>query len=225
MRNQSKLLIPAALVVICAVPSAPCSELIANFDSFTEGPIGPSFTDGGIAFSDLDVALPGGPFNFIAEDASAATWSQLSHPNYLTGTGYANGPGYGFGRFRALTITFPGMAKMAGLDIFTPRSIDHNFLTLAAFSKDAVITSAGLWLDQGIELDAAASYHALSISAPSFDKLTLLVTDQTGSPAYSFLGVDNVRVVLVPEPSVFLLSAAVVVFSLHRRKSVPHNRV
>ena len=189
----------------CLATTALGAELLANFDSFPEGTIGTEFTDGGITFSELDVALPGPPFQFIIEDASFNPWTNQSLPNVLISTGFAPGPGHGLGRFRSMTITFPEKASRASIDVFTSRLNNDKILTLSALLNDVAVATTSRLLPDGTEIGPSVVYHELSITATQFNKLRLFVTTLEGTPDYTVIAWDNVRIQLVPEPQSFLL--------------------
>jgi hypothetical protein len=228
MHEQFKFLLSAIVASLCAAQIAYSTELLASFDGYAEGPIDKSFTDGGITFSDLDVALSGGPFNFIAEDASSSTWPQLSKPNLLSWTGYFEGPAYGLSRFRGMAITFPGVATHVAMDVFSSRNSDHisrPVLTLTAFLNDTPVSTVTVQLDEGLQIDSFAHYRALSIDAAAFDRLTLRISSQLDDPPFALMGIDNVRATVIPEPSILALSVvALAALPTRRRKSVPRNR-
>ena len=183
------------------------SELLANFDSFAEGPIYTDFTDGGLLFSDLDVDLEGDINPFVVDNASSNPWLHQSLPNVLTFTGYSPGPAHGLGRFRSMAVTVPGIANHATIDAYTPISDSRDkAFVLSAYLNDVAVATRTFLLPQGTPLDTFAHYHALSIDAPAFDKLRLLVT-RRGTADYVTTAFDNVRVHMIPEPGSLALFA------------------
>jgi hypothetical protein len=195
-------LIVLVLQCCCVVATARASDLVANFDSFSEGPIFTDFTDGGLRFSELDVALEGDINPFVIDDASFHPWTYQTLPNLLTFTGYAPGPSHGFGRFRSMTITFPETANRATLDAYTSSNGNTNkAFVVSAFLNDIAVATNTFLLPQGTTIEANVLHHAISIEAPSFNKLTLLTTFR-GTPDFVTLAIDNVKVQPVPEPGV-----------------------
>jgi hypothetical protein len=175
-------------------------QLVANFDSFSEGYHGLTITDGGITFTDLDMYWDEGPGGFCVEASTSATMGPFfSPPNYLTTSGYVPGPIASFGRFGSANILFSGQGSAARMDIFYPLSEpSNNRLALEALLGQNVLATA----EMGFLGGSAGQHELLAITGVSFDSLRLRAYGPEDNGAV-FIGIDNVEI--VPEPAMLVL--------------------
>lgn len=181
--------------------SAKAIPLTATFNSFFEGDSFLSFTDGGITFSNLDERLPGPPpGHFSIERATKKLLGPtFSPPNYLTTEGFSPGPGVSFGRFGSTLITPNVSGTAASLDIFGFGG-SPNILTLEALLNGTIVAS------NSISFGSVHNVMAwnLTVSNTQFDELKLVASGPEDKGVV-FIGIDNVSIVPVPEPSTLYL--------------------
>lgn len=145
----------------------------AHFDSYAEGIIGTSFTEGGITFFNLDNTLqPVGTGFFIAEQADGNLTGQtgFSTPNCLGSVGWAPGSGASFGRTKSFEMSVAAPADHASLELYEFGSYAGNTVTLEAYSGTTLVGSNAVTLNGGFVI----LHHQLVIAGPSFDRLRLI---------------------------------------------------
>ncbi len=174
--------------------------LTATFDSFSEGDTSVTFTDGGITFSDLDERIGTVPDSFSIESTDSSLFGpSFSPPNYLTTEGFAPGSGFSFGRFGSARITPQIEGTVASLDIFS-FSGSPNILTVEALLNGTLVASDFITFDFG----SGVLSQALTISSVQFDELKL-VASGSQDDGVIFIGIDNVSITPVPEPTTIAL--------------------
>jgi hypothetical protein len=185
-------------------------DLFANFDSFSEQIYETTFTDDGITFSDwLTSPSSVNSARFSIETTTADLGPMFSPPNFLAVSGFVVGPTDAFilGQLSSMQITFGDVANNASLELFRGGLISA-VISLEAYLKDELVAS---------DTAANTSYvntprngivqRTFSISNVQFDELRLLSIGGT-----SAVGLDNVRVSLVPEPNMMLGSLVILGF-------------
>ena len=164
-----KLPLLSALLLL----SAGAQAGTAHFDSYPEGIIGTSFTEGGITFFNLDNTLqPIGSAFFIAEQADANLTGQtgFSTPNCLGSVGWAPGPGASFGRTKSFEMSVAAPADHATLELYEFGSYAGNTVTLEAYSGSSLVGTHVVALNGGFVI----THHQLLIDGPTFDRLRLV---------------------------------------------------
>ena len=207
-------------VALCS----PTLAAVATFDSFSEGFSGTTITDGEITFFDLDERLSPEqlPYTFFIERTTAEQLgSSFSAPNYLTTEGYVPDSDLSFGRFGSARITTGKLGQAASLDLFSQLfSPSNNILTLSAWRDGDLIASDSAALTDFETVATSPLLHkSLAISGVTFDELRL-VASGPDDDGVAFIGIDNVSVKPVPEPTSVLgiLLFGVGVASLKRQK-------
>lgn len=188
------------LVAGVAVATASQAALIANFDSFSEGDVFDTFTDGGITFSNV-FRHQTSYTNFAIENASnGELGGNFSSPNVLGFGGYVPGGGVAFGAFGGLTFS-AGNATSAGLDLWTfPLNMGGNTITLTGYKQGQVVNSDSYLVPT---FSTSILYHRFDLSNDDYD-LFKLTSDGPSVQGDSFIDIDNVQVQTsaVPEPAV-----------------------
>ncbi len=208
----------SALIVavgITLASPATATTLLATFDSLPEGNAGSTITDGGITFFDLDRRLAGPPqTNFTIEATDTTLFGPtFSPPNYLTTGGYVGGPSFSFGRFGSARITFGSVRGYnASVDIFSFLG-DPNTLTLQALLGGTPVGSSSVTFS-----GSGVGSRTLTINRVAFDELRLVASGPQDSGVV-FIGIDNARITLAPEPAALsLLGLGLLPLALLRRK-------
>jgi MYXO-CTERM domain-containing protein len=203
-----------AALGLTLVSPALATTLLATFDTLPEGDAGSVITDGGITFSHLDRRLTGPPqTNFTIEATDTTLFGPtFTPPNYLNTGGYVGGPGFSFGRFGSARITFGSVRGYnASMDIFSFLG-DPNSLTLEAWLGGSPVASSSVtFAGSGI------GRRGLTINRVAFDELRLVASGPQDSGVV-FIGIDNVRVTLAPEPASLGLLGLGLLPLLRRRK-------
>src|SRR5689334_2034118 len=171
--------------------AAPAFAGTAHFDTYTEGVIGVTFTDGGITFSNLDNTLqPVGTASFIAEraDGTLTGMSGFSTPNCLGSVGWSPGPGAAFGRTKSYEMTTGSVANHAALELFLGGSYAGNTVTLECWSGGSVVGSDSITVSGGFP-----EHHRLEVTGVSFDHVRLIGGGPTDSGVFFGL-VDDVTI-------------------------------
>ncbi|QOI99404.1 MAG: hypothetical protein HRU70_02430 [Phycisphaeraceae bacterium] len=191
------------------------ADLIANFDSLSEGQSFDVLTTGGIRFHDV-ITYGGGSTNFTIEDASSGfLGAGLSNPNVLGFGGYVPGPDMQFGGIKSFQFTSDTVATTAGLDVWTFQGEPGlNTLTLRGYAAGLVIQTVSFSFD----FTPTPTHRRLDLPTGVYDRFELF----SSGPAQggdSTIVVDNVTVAAVPAPAtmaVFTLGLGV----LARRRRV-----
>lgn len=199
-------------IVAAALLAGAAGGATATFDTFPEGILGTSFTDGGITFFDFDRRLPGDPNLFVVEQADGTlSGPGFSPPNTLGFGGWAPGPSAAFSRCGSFRFTTGTVQDFASLEIFEFFSDAGNVITLEAYLGSTLVNSDSITLPGG----ASIHHWTLSVSGEDFDSLRLISTGP-GNDGVFFGLVDNV--VVTPEPATWtLLSLACVALAGRRR--------
>jgi len=226
---KPSLIMTIFAVSLCLVLASPAAAdtLLANFESFSEGFYPPPiFTDGAITFSDLDRRIPGevGPLGFSIETTTSTEFGPLfSAPNYLNWGGVGPGEeGFSFTRFGSLRITFEQQpAASASLNVLSGFDAT-NVLTLNALRQGSIVGSTTIGFSSIVDWQT----NTLSVSGVLFDELRLIASGPQHNGTV-FMGIDNVRIETVSEPStISLLSIcfAALVLSTTLRFRSPRSR-
>lgn len=202
--------------------------LSASFDSFANGFSTNKLIDGGITFLNLDTRAFGGDVFTI--QSTTANLPGFSHPNYLSFDSYvssSDGGAYGFTRFGSTDIRFAGSGLSASVGVLGnvwSLSLPFNFntsntLTLQALQGGNVVSTDSMRFT-GL---TSVIYNTLNVSG-IFDSLRLVATGGADRGVV-FMGIDNVQIVIVPEPGgsqLLWCGLAVVSFAWYRsrRKSL-----
>ena len=194
MKKRYLSLIAGACLILT---SGALQAATANFDSFSEGSVGNSFTDGGITFSDFDnyISFYTPPLNI--DDASTTLANSTFSPNnVLSFSSIISGGTAGYGRFGSITMSIADVATSASLDIFAASFPANNQLTLKAFYQGGLVDSVSVWFsafDHYIRPGGNTSSHqyTMTIDGIQFDELQLVSTGSYNSGA-SFILLDNV---------------------------------
>lgn len=195
----------------------------ATFDDLGEGPVGTSFSDGGLTFSDIDERIPEPSiYSFDIDQATATLPPPFSPPNVLTFGGYIPGPECAFGRFGSAWIDFSGIGSSASLDVFSLAGYPQNTLSLEAWDGSTMVAS----VSTSFANPNTIQYSSLALNnvAP-FDRLELV---SSGPVDYgvSFIDLDNVSVTTVPEPnglSLMILGFVTAICLRRRAKGSSHS--
>ena len=179
----------ACLPVLIASLAVRAPAQDAHFDTFLEGVIAPTFTDGGITFSNLDNDLGGGPSSFIAEQADGDLTGMpgFTSPMCLGSTGYSPGPGASFGRMLSFEMSTGQLATEGRLELFEFPSYPGNTISLQALIGGNVVNAHTITV-QGFGMQ----HHTLTVAGVQFDTLRL----QGGGPSDNgvfFALVDSVH--------------------------------
>lgn len=188
-----------------ALGATVASANTATFDSFTEGPLGTSFTDGGINFSNLDRYLGTGATEiFVAEQADGTLTGipGFSANNALGFGGYSPGPGCAFTRFGTLDFSTGTLASSASLEIFAFANDPNGQITLQGLRNGSVAQTSSVVLPSSV----VVSQVTLSLSAGIYDSFHLVSSSPTNQGS-TFVVMDNFNVTPVPEPSSLLCLA------------------
>ena len=203
-----------AMVGMAAISSA---DLIANFDSLSEGQAFDTLTTGGIRFHDV-ITHGGGTTDFSIENAGGGLpGAALSPPNVLGFGGYVPGPDVAFGGIGDFWFTSDTLATTAGLDIWAfPGELGVNTLTLRGYRAGQVVRSVSF----SFEFTVTPTHSRLDLPVDTYDSFELYSSGQAhlgDSP----IVVDNVTVAAVPEPTTTaILSLGAAAFLRRRRNQV-----
>lgn len=200
MRRIAKLL----LAVGC-VSGGVANASIATFDSFAEGDLGTSFTDGGITFFGFDDRA-GGTGHFTAERADGTlSGAGFSAPNALGFGGWSPGQFAAFGQCGSFSFTTGVVQSFASVEVFEFFSYGGNTIALEAYLGGALVNSTSITLPGNLQIN----HFSLSVSGAAFD--TLRVTGGGPTDRGVFFGlVDNVVVVPAPGSALLLLGVCAV---------------
>lgn len=198
------------LAATCASASL-ASASIANFDSFAEGDIGPSFTDAGITFFNLDDRATPGYISFSIE-AAAPTLSGpgFSPPNALGFGSWVPGPGAALSQCGSFMFTTGSVQTHASIDVFEWLSPAGNIISLEAFRDGNLVASDSAVIPGNLQLN----HWTLSVSGAPFDTLRLIGSGPSDRGIFIGL-VDNVVVTPAPHSA---LALAMLVLLGHRRR-------
>ncbi len=145
----------------------------ATFDAFPEGVIALTFTEGGITFSNLDVAFPGSPgfSSFICEQADGDLAGQpgFTAPNCLGAMGYSPGPSASFGRTFSYEMTTGQLNTLGRLELWDSGSIPGNTISLEAYLGGTLVNSHTIVS----QFAFPATHYTLTVSGVPFDMLRL----------------------------------------------------
>lgn len=169
----------------------------ATFDSFSEGAIGNTFTDGGITFYDFDNYISFYTPPLYIDDASTTLANSTFSPsNVLSFSSAISGGTAGYGRFGSISMSVDTVATSASLDIFAASFPKNNQLTLNAYYQGSLVDSVSVWLSafgHYTRPGASTSSHqyTMTIDGIQFDELQLVSSGAYDSGA-SFILLDNV---------------------------------
>jgi hypothetical protein len=192
-------------MVMPLVGTSMAGASIVTFDSLIEGDIGPSFTDSGITFFNLDDRATPGFVNFSIERADGTlSGSGFSPPNTLGFGSWAPGPGAAFSQCGSFMFTTGTVQTHASIDVFEWLSPAGNTISLEAFRNGVLVASDSAVIPGNFQIN----HWTLSVSGTPFD--TLRVIGSGPSDRGIFIGlVDNVVVTPAPHAALGLAAAAV----------------
>ena len=182
--------------------------IVATFESYSEGPLGGSFTESnsGIVFS--NATYSGGSTGFIAEyGAPAADLSPVFPGTVLTAAASAPGPAVGLGGLAGFTATFPALTNSVEMDVVYGSSSPVS-LTITGFS------SANQQVAQTIYPLSATSLTFVHTVFDSGSAIKKIVVAPSGLAGF---GYDNISIISIPEPSATMLALTAGIFFLLRR--------
>jgi hypothetical protein len=189
------------IVSLClAGCTAMASANLASFDSLTEGSPGQTFTEDGITFSNLDQYLGNGPTDsFAIDDASGTLLHQpgFTPPNVLSFGEWLPGNSCNFGRLGSFDFTIGANAQYAEFDIYSFQSDPGMTITLQGLVNGVVMGSAVRTIP--FDLQNYRQTHMI-LQGGSYTSYHVFSSGPTHEGA-SFVVLDNVHVVPVPEPS------------------------
>lgn len=184
---------------------------IVTFDSLSEGDIGPSFTDSGVTFYNLDDRATPGFVNFSIERADGTlSGPGFSSPNTLGFGSWVPGPDAAFSQCGSFLFTTGTVQTHASIDVFEWLSPAGNTISLEAFRDGVLVNSDSAVIPGNLQIN----HWTLSVSGTPFD--TLRVIGSGPNDRGIFIGlVDNV--VIIPAPQAALGLAFFAAFRLRRR--------
>jgi hypothetical protein len=194
MKKRYMSLIAGACFILT---SGAIQAATATFDSFSEGAIGNTFTDGGITFSDYDNYISYYTPPLYIDDATATLGNSTFSPNnVLSFTSLISGGTAGYGRFGSITMSIDSVATSASLDIFAASFPKNNQLTLNAYYQGSFVDSVSVWLSAFGHFTrpgatVASHQYTMTIDGIQFDELQLVSSGSYDSGA-SFILLDNV---------------------------------
>lgn len=183
---------------------------IATFDSFAEGNIGPTFSDAGITFFNLDDRATPGYIDFSIERAEPTlSGAGFSPPNALGFGSWVPGPGAAFSQCGSFMFTTGAVETHASIDVFEWLSPAGNTISLEAFRNGVLVASDSAVIPGNFQIN----HWTLSVSGTPFD--TLRVIGSGPADRGIFIGlVDNVVVTPSPPAAFGLLALG----ALRRRR-------
>lgn len=202
-----------SLALLAAIGSTARADMVANFDSFSEGQWFDTFIDNGIRFHSV-FRHQGGYTNFAFEDATGGDLAGYTAPNALGFGGYVPGSGVAFGAFGGMTFTSDTEATTAGLDLWTfPLDMGGNTLTLQGFKDGNLVDSVSYTFGNSFTV----LHRRLDLPTDTYDTFKL-VSSGPSVMGDSFIDVDNVTVAAVPEPATLAALGLGVAALLKRRR-------
>ena len=121
-----------------------------------------------------------------------------------------------------MRIMPPSAATSVSLDLYTDHSLVGvdlgRVIVLSARLKNLPVAQVSVKTGDGFTIDNVVEHHALTLTAV-FDELRIEVFNNPGGTDVTPLGIDNVRIQLVPEPatSALVMLAATLLVPLRRR--------
>ncbi len=185
---MKRSILSVSVALACLAIDAVASD--ANFDSFTEGVIAPTFTDGGITFSNLDCDLGLPSYSFSCDEA----WLDLqgtpgfTQLNCLGFQYWLGGASAGLDRVLSFEMTTGQIENDAHIDLWEDGSYPANTISLQAYLGGVLVAT-----DTQAVPGTPFQHHYLSISGVQFDRLRV----QGAGPSDDgiFLGiVDSVHI-------------------------------
>jgi len=170
--------------------------LKANFDELSEGSIGPTFSSGGILFSDYDNRAEGSPpvgqIPFAVEMTTNSI-SGFSPSNFLAFGGLSSGPSAAFSRMGSFRMSCaPTLAQRVDFDLFSYQVEDEAVAyELLAFNGSILVASNSIPI---APVDPQGAFirrqHLTLACVPPFDSL-FVQTLPTNT--VDFISMDNVE--------------------------------
>jgi hypothetical protein len=209
------------LVLVCATLGARATQanVFHNYENFTEGFLGTSFSDTGVAYRDANAVSglypDGSPFNdtdlgnqFIIENAGLfydAFPGYGSPVNSLTfGRAYVPGPNLSIGALASAWMDLAVPATAASLDLAFYENGPWGgiqYVLAAVQGGNVVATDSFIISDLGGRDDP--TYTTLSVSGAQFDSLHLYAWLNGAYTAPRGM-IDNLSITSVPEPATLL---------------------
>ena len=114
--------------------------------------------------------------------------------------------------------------KQTGIDFVNPISETENQNVMSYeyyYNGGGVaVGDNSVVIGEGVQVPGSSvlSYH-LNVGGVRFDSLTISVSGPTGIPDYALMGIDNVRIELIPEPGALMLFLALAsTLTMYRRR-------
>ncbi len=230
MDRFAQLLVGIGVTVCLTLGSAARADVLHDYENFTEGFLGPSFSYAGVTYRDANRVsgfYPGGaPFNetelgndFIIENATLFyhDFPEYGSPiNSLTfGTAYVPGENLTIGPLASawMDLAVPGTAASLDLAYYENGPWGGIEYVLAAVRNGNVVARDSLIISDLGGRDNP-TYATLSVGGVEFDALHLYAWFNGAYSAPRGM-IDDLSVTSVPEPAALL--ALVLVIALRRR--------
>ncbi|MBK7876501.1 MAG: hypothetical protein IPJ77_12260 [Planctomycetes bacterium] len=177
----------AALLVASTLPAH--ANGTARFDTFTEGLLGQTVTDGGVTFSNLDVGFGTAPNDFVCENGATdfAAFAGFTPPNALGFSGWVPGPQSAYTSVVSFELTTGQVEDHVSMDFYVAGGVGTNAIVFEGWMGTTLVGSTSFTLPTTIFFQKVSA----SWSGVAFDRLVVRGNPAVGG-GHFYASVDNV---------------------------------